>query len=140
MASLALRVIERNRPHHLIVDIMTSRTLDAHLGRIIAFAIGHTIRLETHVRNVVRTIGRDLLPRAMALAAELRDLLRLPIPHFHRSYLRCTRAGEPGLMRVRIHMATRALDAGRERFRLQNASRHGTGRMAIEAFRSSFGG
>jgi len=75
MACLALRIVSGIVPVDLLMRIVTRRAPDTGIVRIVAFAARKPVGLKPDVTYAELTGTGDLIPSAMALAAEVRGVL-----------------------------------------------------------------
>ena len=75
MARRAPRIVGASRAFERLVWIVAGDTADARVGGIVAPAVGQAVGLESEVVQIVRPVGRNLRPSAVALAAKIGELL-----------------------------------------------------------------
>src|SRR3954451_8385659 len=92
---------------------------DSRVTGVVTLAVSEPVRLEAHVRDVVRAFGSDLGPGPMALTAELGGLLSVHRLQAGRHHLRGLRVLEGSDVLCRLLMASFALDARCERINRQ---------------------
>ena len=89
MTSLTFRIVVDRLSACLGMGIVTSKTADACVVRVVALAIRQTIRLEAHVGNLGPPLHGDFCPGPVTLAAEVGRLLC-------REILKARQAGRDG--------------------------------------------
>lgn len=80
MACQALGVVRSGIGNQLFVWIMTGDTTDPRIGSFKALANRQPVRLEAYVDFSAPGAANDRLPAAMALATEIRQVLRCKLP------------------------------------------------------------
>src|SRR6266498_1978771 len=112
--------------------IVTGNARDARVGSVEALTIRQAVGLEAHVNNSPRVISNHRLPCAMALSAEVRNILRgQHLESAGRCFKHALQRVE--LVRDRSRMTMLAGYALLQRLKCQLALRYRIGRMACEA-------
>lgn len=75
VTGLALRIVIRVVVAYFTVRVVTSQTTDAPVVGVITLAVGQAVRLKANIRGAVGAIHGNLLPRPVALPAEVGRLL-----------------------------------------------------------------
>lgn len=76
MAGQTFPIVPGVVTYQVLVRVVARNAADAWIGSGKALAVGQTIRLEANVGDTARMISYHRFPGAMALAAEVGDLLR----------------------------------------------------------------
>src|SRR5205085_4739471 len=75
MAGEALVIVRHRNFGYLFMRIVTGHATNARVGGIVTAAIGQPVGLEANVVDIVRTVGGDLRPGAVAFSAKVRQFL-----------------------------------------------------------------
>src|SRR5437667_5900882 len=135
VAREASSIVKRRRLFNLLMRIVTCGAANPHIRRVVALAVGQPVRLEADVVDVMWAVGRNLRPRAVALAAEIRHLLGSQLAQLrHPCVLDVAGLRRAGVL-LAGPMAALAQHARRQPLHLHLAFTNRVGRMAAEAVR-----
>ena len=132
MTGQAFRIVGSRSPYDIVMRVVACDATHPPIPSVVALTVGHPVWLKADINLSAQAVPHDALPGTMALAAEIRDLLRGKQAKLLRSRI-CFSLRDRLQMTLRAEVAALALDAWDEAFELEAIAGHGVCGVALEA-------